>query len=56
MQVFVNERNAALHHDVSQFFAALEKYDPFFDPEPAPQENVHSLEVDYTAGAIAIQW
>ena len=45
-----------IHPDVSQFLAALEKFDPFFDPEPAPQEAVYSAEISYTAGEIVIQW
>lgn len=55
-QVEVNGHMLALHNDVNQFFMALEKFDPFFDPEPAPQENVHSFETEYITGQIMIRW
>ncbi|HEY9046690.1 MAG TPA: glycoside hydrolase family 31 protein [Ohtaekwangia sp.] len=55
-QALVNGNPVAVINDVNQFFAALEKFDPFFDPEPAPQENVHSLEIEYSTGPITIQW
>jgi alpha-glucosidase len=46
----------ALHNDINQFFMALEKFDPFFDPEPAAQENVHSFETEYITGQIVVRW
>ncbi|HEY9008436.1 MAG TPA: glycoside hydrolase family 31 protein [Ohtaekwangia sp.] len=52
----VNGNPVAVNNDVNQFFAALEKFDPFFDPEPAPRENVHSVEIEYSTAAITLQW
>ncbi|WP_333820055.1 glycoside hydrolase family 31 protein [Ohtaekwangia sp.] len=52
----VNGNPVAVNNDINQFFAALEKFDPFFDPEPAPRENVHSVEIEYSTAAITLQW
>ena len=48
------------HHDfnrtTNKFFAALEKFDPIYDPEPAPQEDVHVVEIPYTREQVVLQW
>jgi alpha-glucosidase len=55
-QITIDGRHHTLHHEINQFFAALEKFDPIYDPEPAPQEDVWVTEVDYTPEAIVFQW
>lgn len=40
--------------EANQFFNSLEKFDPFFDPEAAPQEDVIALMTDYTSDKIVI--
>jgi alpha-glucosidase len=49
-----------MHHNLSQeanmFFAALEKFDPIYDPEPAPQENVYTVETTYSNDQMIIHW
>jgi alpha-glucosidase len=54
--VYVNGKQNNLHAEVNSFFAALEKYDPIYDPEPAPQENVYTVETTYTADEVVIHW
>jgi alpha-glucosidase len=52
----LRENSHGLKPEINMFFPALEKFDPFFDPAPAPQENVHTLERDYTSAEIIITW
>lgn len=40
--------------DANQFFESLEKFDPFFDPEAAPQEDVLTVLTDYSRDEIII--
>lgn len=54
--ITVNGTVRALHHEVNRFFAPLEKFDPIYDPEPAPQEDVLTTELEYAKGPVAIQW
>jgi alpha-glucosidase len=54
--VTVNGTVRGLHHEVNRFFAALEKFDPIYDPEPAPQEDVLTTELEYIKEQIALQW
>jgi alpha-glucosidase len=54
--VYVNGKQNNLNAEVNSFFAALEKYDPIYDPEPAPQENVYTVETTYTADEVVIHW
>ena len=54
--VYVNGKQNNLNAEVNSFFAALEKYDPIYDPEPAPQENVYAVETTYTADEVVIHW
>lgn len=46
--ISVNGDNEVLHPNVNHFFGALEKHDPFYDPEPAPEEPVHTIGLNYT--------
>ena len=54
--VFVNGMQNNLNAEVNGFFAALEKFDPIYDPEPAPQEHVYTVETTYTADEVVIHW
>ena len=54
--VFVNGMQNNLNAEINSFFAALEKFDPIYDPEPAPQENVFTLEATYSADELVIHW
>ena len=54
--VFVNGMQNNLNGEINSFFAALEKFDPIYDPEPAPQENVFTVETTYTADEVVIHW
>jgi len=56
LSVKINGHAAAWTKEVNRFFEALEKFDPIYDPEPAPQEDVLTLETDFVAGEIVIQW
>jgi alpha-glucosidase len=42
--------------EMNRYFEGLEKFDPFYDPEPAPEESVQTIEVDYTSEEILISW
>jgi alpha-glucosidase len=54
--VYVNGIQNNLNAEVNSFFAALEKFDPIYDPEPASQENVYTVETAYTADELVIHW
>lgn len=54
--VNVNGQDQTLKHEINRFFEALEKFDPIYDPEPAPEENVISLEMNYTSEKIVLTW
>jgi len=54
--VRINGVQATLAREVNQFFAALEKFDPIYDPEPAPSEDVYAIEMPYSAAPIEIEW
>ena len=54
--VFVNGKQNNLNAEVNSFFAALEKFDPIYDPEPAAQEHVYIVETTYTADEVVIHW
>jgi alpha-glucosidase len=55
-QVDINGTAHVLLPEINRFFAGLEKFDPIIEPEPAPQEDVLSVEFPYTKDAIAITW
>ena len=54
--LLVNDQSHVPRFEVNCFFAALEKFDPFYDPEPAPEENVMSIEIPYTKEKITLTW
>jgi alpha-glucosidase len=54
--VFVNGKQNNLNAEINSFFAALEKFDPIYNPEPATQENVYTVETTYTADEVVIHW
>jgi len=54
--VMVNGQHTPLSRDVNFYFAALEKFDPVYDPEPAPREDVHIAWLDYIREEIILQW
>ena len=54
--VFVNGNQNNLKAETNSYFAALEKFDPIYDPEPAPREDVYTLETTYTADELVIHW
>ncbi|HEY8934590.1 MAG TPA: glycoside hydrolase family 31 protein [Cyclobacteriaceae bacterium] len=55
-EIKVNGQSHKLNHEVNQFFKALEKFDPFYDPEPAPEENVQSVELKYSPDKLILNW
>jgi alpha-glucosidase len=52
----VNGTKTALTKEANSYFAGLAKFDPFYDPEPAPTENVMTLEMEYTHDEIVLNW
>lgn len=52
----INGTTAGLSREVNQFFAPLEKFDPIYDPEPAPTEEVYALEFNYAPNEIVVSW
>jgi alpha-glucosidase len=55
-QAMANGKSTAVKKTTNIFFAPLEKFDPFFDPEPAPREDVHAIELDYSSNQIVVQF
>lgn len=55
-EVKINGTPAVLSREINQFFGPLEKFDPIYDPEPAPFEDVYAVEFDYAAEPIIIEW
>jgi alpha-glucosidase len=56
LEVRVNGTAIAVSREINQFFAALEKFDPIYDPEPAPYEDVYSVEFNYLPGKLVIDF
>jgi alpha-glucosidase len=56
IHIQVNGHPHTLHPEINRFFASLEKFDPINDPEPAPEENVQSIEIQYSAEEIILKW
>jgi alpha-glucosidase len=52
----INGTAAGLSRGINQFFAPLEKFDPIYDPEPAPYSEVYTVEFDYATEQIVIEW
>ena len=55
-RVYINGAEHILKRDLNMSFVALEKFDPIHDPEPAPQQNVHTVDFDYSRDEIVIQF
>jgi alpha-glucosidase len=55
-RVFVNGKELMLMQDLNMSFVALEKFDPIRDPDPAPIQNVHSVEFEYIKEEIVVQF
>ncbi len=54
--VDVNGTSKTLTKEANSYFAALAKFDPFYEPEPAPSENVKILEMEYRAEECVLTW
>jgi alpha-glucosidase len=52
----VNGTPFMVSREVNQFFGPLEKFDPIYDPEPAPSEEIYALEIEYISERIEIEW
>lgn len=52
----VNDVQHNFNRTTNRFFAPLEKFDPIFDPEPAPHEDVHVVEIPYTREQVTLKW
>jgi alpha-glucosidase len=55
-EVKINGTAAGLSREINQFFGPLEKFDPIYDPEPAPFEEVYAVEFDYSGEQIVVEW
>jgi alpha-glucosidase len=55
-KVNLDGTSVSVHSELNTFFKALEKFDPFYDPEPAPSEPVLTLTVPYTPAEITLSW
>lgn len=55
-EIRINGTAAVISKEANQFFAALEKFDPIYDPEPAPYSEVYAVEFDYSVEPIEIVW
>lgn len=55
-EIRINGTAAVISREVNQFFAPLEKFDPIYDPDPAPYSEVYSVEFDYSAEQITVEW
>ncbi len=55
-EVRINDTAAGINREINQFFGPLEKFDPIYDPEPAPFEEVYTVEFGYSSDEIVIEW
>jgi alpha-glucosidase len=55
-EVRINGRAAGLSKEINQFFGPLEKFDPIYEPEPAPFEEVYTVAFDYSPEQIVLEW
>jgi alpha-glucosidase len=55
-EIRINGRATTISREVNQFFAPLEKFDPIYEPEPAPYSEVYAVEFDYSSDSIVIEW
>lgn len=54
--VALDGTSTALIAEFNSFFTALEKFDPFYDPEPAPTEPVMTITLPYRGDGFTISW
>lgn len=54
--IFLNGQQRNLSSSTNSFFAALEKFDPIYDPAPAPTESVYTVETAYIKEQLVIHW
>ena len=52
----VNGEKIAPTHEINRIFAPLEKFDPIYDPEPAPEEWVQQITFGNNINDIKILW
>jgi alpha-glucosidase len=52
----VNGTDLLLVRDINMSFVALEKFDPVYDPEPAPTQKVHTADFEYMKEEIVVRW
>jgi alpha-glucosidase len=52
----INDAELPLARDLNISFVALEKFDPIHDPDPAPQQNVHTVDFDYVRDEILVRF
>ncbi|HTF18642.1 MAG TPA: glycoside hydrolase family 31 protein [Chryseolinea sp.] len=55
-EVVLNGKSTPFHAEMNSFFRALEKFDPFYDPEPAPSEPVLTITVPYSTDKLTLHW
>jgi len=55
-RVTVNGQPKVLQQGTHSFFLPLEKFDPFFDPDSMGEEQVMTLQLDYSSDAIEVNW
>jgi alpha-glucosidase len=54
--IHINGTELPLARDLNISFVALEKFDPIHDPDPAPQQNVHTVDFDYVRDEILVRF
>ncbi len=54
--ITINGHGLKFSREMNQFFAAMQKYDPFSDPDRASEEPVHVVEVDYSTNEVTLTW
>lgn len=55
-KILLNGRKHVVESAMVTFFPALEKFDPFYDPEPAKKEEVQTIALDFADEEIKISW
>jgi alpha-glucosidase len=53
--VTVNGHNTPVIAQTISYFSELEKFDPFYNPQPTPYENVHVVELAYSTEEVVLQ-
>ncbi len=54
--VLLNGERKSLEKSNHSFFSAMEKYDPIKEPDSMGQENVKSLQIQYSSEKIEVSW